>query len=67
MKTEGTYVRCERCGRNEFYSDGAYKPSVGIQVLMDGWERRDGRDLCADCVALYDKMVMEFFNEVWDK
>lgn len=67
MRKEGTYIRCERCGRNEFYGNVAYKPNIKEQIEDDGWEQRDGKDLCAECVKLYDEMVEKFFNEVWDK
>ena len=67
MKTEGTYVRCERCGKSEFYSAGGYKPSIDIQIADDGWHQHNGKDLCSECTELYIKMIDEFFNEVWDK
>ena len=66
MIRTGLEARCDRCGERKFYtSDG---PVSGKTLLeADGWEHRQDKLLCIDCVALFDGMAEQFFNEIWDK
>ena len=59
----GVEVRCDRCGAHKFYNaDSLINPVLAVE--MDGWEKRCGKHLCSDCVAIFDELTERFFKEI---
>ena len=66
MIRHGMEVRCDRCGRIEFFTN---KWGVSSEMMLDnaGWGKRLDKELCSDCLKTFDSMTEKFFNEIWDK
>lgn len=73
-RVKGMIVSCDRCEtevflerRDDGAADGGFSKQEVYAPLPLLWSNKNGKDLCPDCSAEYNRMMAHFYGGYADK